>query len=350
MPKKKGKGKGKGKGKKDVKKGPDPAEMAEIFRKNYRKVCQEIGLPGVDEFVMQSFGGEEGPPRVLTLASPLGDAGVQALTKALQGKNQDGLEGPYLILQSLRLWNCDVGPYGAECVANMIAEAGEDSELQMIELMGNRIGIEGAFKIGDAFADGGNVKVSHLWISMDNSFKDVGVANLCSGLRTSAIRSLKLEFVGLTIDATHDLCKLFTGSKSMLRELSLKGNQLKDEGIEALCTLQDQSLKKSKTLQKLDISDNMCGYHPGALNALVEVLRGNENLKEVNYSGHEIGVEGAKILLEVVNKENKNLDSFKITSGIPSELMDKLMECGGGGKKKKGKKGKGKKGKGKKKK
>ena len=84
-------------------------------------------------------------------------------------------------------------------VANMIADAGENDELEMIELMGNRVGVEGAYKIGDAFADGGNAKISHLWISMDDSIKDVGVRNLCIGLRTSRIRSLKLEFVGLTI-------------------------------------------------------------------------------------------------------------------------------------------------------
>ena len=91
-----------------------------------------------------------------------------------------------------------------------------------------------------------------------------------------------------------------------ISELIMGGNNITERGATALVEM----LKENRTLQQLDVSGNSIG--DGGATALVEMLKENRTLQQLNVSDNCIGVGGAIALAEIL-KENRTLQQLNVS-------------------------------------
>ena len=321
---------------------PGSAGGPETFLSNYKMACKALGIEEVSEQITSTFE-KESPPEELCLADDLGPGGVHALTMALLGSGA-GMQGPYKALKSIRLWQCNIGPVGAGHVADFLRQAGDDQELCFLEFMNNKLGEAGCAKLGTMFSEGsgGRERLTHLFISLDRTVGNLGIKSLSQGLRSSKLEVLRLEQLALTSECVPHLLRALKGNTT-IKELSLSGNNLMEDGLLALVTGDNSALKRVPQLDSVDVSSNMVGPDKKVATALKDYLLDNKFLKTFLFHDNPIDVECANILLDVVTPKEKVLEEFSVFAGLPAELYEKLCLSKGGGKKKKGKKKKGKK-------
>ncbi|XP_066223199.1 ribonuclease inhibitor isoform X1 [Saccopteryx leptura] len=128
----------------------------------------------------------------------------------------------------------------------------------------------------------------------NNDLGEAGVRTLCQGLAESPcpLESLRLESCGLTSANCQDLCGI-VATKPSLCDLKLGDNKLGDTGIAALCPglLSSSSQLKTLWLWECDITASGC-------RDLCRVLRAKESLKELSVAGNAVGDEGMRLLCE----------------------------------------------------
>ncbi|XP_003734396.1 ribonuclease inhibitor [Callithrix jacchus] len=140
----------------------------------------------------------------------------------------------------------------------------------------------------------------------NNDFDEAGIRVLCQGLKESPcqLETLKLERCGVTSDNCRDLCSILA-SKASLRELALGHNNLGDMGIAELCP---GLLHPSSRLRTLWIWE--CGLTAKSCEDLGRVLRAKDSLKELSLAGNKLGDEGAQVLCESLLEPGCQLESL----------------------------------------
>ena len=151
-----------------------------------------------------------------------------------------------------------------------------------------------------------------------------------------------MEQLALTAECVPFLLRALKGNTT-IKQLSLSGNNLMEEGLLALITGDKSALKRVPNLDSIDVSSNMIGPDAKLATALKDFLLGNKFLKSFLFHDNPIDKECGEILLEAVTPKEKVLEEFSVFAGLPAELYEKLCLSKGGGKKKKGKKKKKKK-------
>lgn len=144
----------------------------------------------------------------------------------------------------------------------------------------------------------------------NNDIGEAGGQALCRGLAESTcpLESLKLEGCGLTSANCQDLCGI-VAAKASLRTLELGNNKLGDAGITELCPglLSPSSRLKTLWLWECDITVSGC-------RALCRVLRAKESLKELSLAGNAVGNEGIQLLCESLVQPSCQLESLWVKS------------------------------------
>ncbi|XP_077629512.1 ribonuclease inhibitor [Crocuta crocuta] len=200
--------------------------------------------------------------------NPLGDAGLQLLCK--------GLLDPQCHLEKLQLEYCNLTAASCEPLAAALRAQRHFKELAV----------------------------------SNNDIGEAGVRALCQGLVDSAcqLETLKLENCGLTSASCKDLCGV-VASKASLQELDLGDNKLGDQGIATLCPA---LLHPSSRLRVLWLWD--CDITTAGCRDLCQVLRAKESLKELSLAGNELGDEGARLLCETLLEPGCQLQSLWVKS------------------------------------
>ncbi|KAL0629149.1 Ribonuclease inhibitor [Plecturocebus cupreus] len=198
----------------------------------------------------------------------LGDAGLQLLC--------EGLLDPQCHLEKLQLEYCGLSAASCEPLASVLRAKPHFKELTV----------------------------------SNNNIDEAGVRALCQGLKDSPcqLETLKLENCGATSDNCRDLCSV-VASKASLRELALGSNKLGDVGIVELCP---GLLHPSSRLRTLWIWE--CGLTAKSCEDLCRVLRAKDSLKELSLAGNELGDEGARLLCECLLEPGCQLESLWVKS------------------------------------
>lgn len=197
-------------------------------------------------------------------SNKLGDEAVKHLCQAL-------LDSPCK-LQSLQLEGCDITQASCEDLSAVLS-----SKPSLIE-----------FCIGE------------------NSIGDAGTAILCQGIQNPncKVEKLWLWECNITAAGCKELAKVI-GTKETLKEISLLGNLLTNEGVEFLC----QGLKDPKTkLQSIWLRD--CGLTAACCKSISSALSVNSVLKELHLDGNCIGDEGVIDICEGVRSSSCKLESL----------------------------------------
>ncbi|XP_044115818.1 ribonuclease inhibitor isoform X2 [Neovison vison] len=191
--------------------------------------------------------------RELQLSSnPLEDEGLQLLC--------EGLLDPECHLENLQLEYCNLT--GASCAS-----------------------LASALKAKEHFK---------VLVVSNNAMEEAGVRVLCQGLVDSAcqLEVLRLENCGLTAASCEDLCRV-VAAKPSLQILDLGDNKLGDEGIATLCSSLLQSSCQIQVLRLWDCDITITGCRD-----LCRVIRAKQSLKEISLAGNVLGDEGARLLCE----------------------------------------------------
>ncbi|KAK2490167.1 hypothetical protein MC885_021696 [Smutsia gigantea] len=196
--------------------------------------------------------------------NPLGDAGLKLLC--------EGLLDPQCHLEKLQLEYCSLTATSCEPLASVLRAKRDFKEL----------------------------------VVSNNDLGKAGAQALCRGLVDSAcqLETLKLENCGLESANCKDLCGV-VASKASLQELDLGSNRLGDTGLRELCPglLSPSSRLRALRLWECDITTEGC-------RDLCCILKAKESLKELSLVGNALEDEGARLLCESLQEPGCQLESL----------------------------------------
>ncbi|KAG8125644.1 hypothetical protein E2320_020776 [Naja naja] len=268
----------------------------------------------------------------------LGTSGGQTLCQ--------GLVDPNCQLESLQLQFCDLTKENMEALCSVLCVK---SSLQMLNLSNNRLGDDAVKNLCQALVKGSSnlqsLQLESCEITLasckdlstflsntpslrdlcigDNSIGDAGLAILCQGVQNPNCKVEKLWLWECNITAAG--CKQLAtiiGTKETLKDMSLLGNPVKDQGAEFLC----QGLKDPKTkLQSLWLGQS--SITEVCCDALAKLIVEKPSLRELDVSYSHIGDEGVLKLCEAVKNPNCNLKYLILYDTFWTSEADKEVKA-----------------------
>ncbi|XP_034508589.1 ribonuclease inhibitor-like, partial [Ailuropoda melanoleuca] len=270
----------------------------------------------------------------------LGTSGGKALC--------EGLLDPTCQLQSLQLEYCELTKENTDGLSSVLRTK---SSLQKLNLSNNKLGDAAVKQLCQALRDAScnlqSLQLENCHITAascedlsailshkpslkefcigENKIGDAGIKVLCQGILNPNCNVEKLWLWECNISAPG--CKELShviGTKETLREMSLIGNDLKDEGMEFLC----QGLKDPKTkLKSLWIRE--CGLTAACCKSISAALSVNGVLKELHMGGNGLDDGGVIELCEGVKSPNCHLESLWLgqsnLSAVCCEALARLI-------------------------
>ncbi|KAM6159439.1 ribonuclease inhibitor [Rhynchocyon petersi] len=200
--------------------------------------------------------------------NPLGDKGLQLLC--------EGLQNPQCRIERVHLQYCNLTAHSCGPLAAVLRARPDFRELSL----------------------------------SNNDLGEAGVHQLCQALLSAPglLESLRLANCGVTTANCKDLCSILA-SKDSLQMLDLGENRLGDAGVATLCPglLSPNSKLRTLWLWECDLSTVSC-------KELSQVLRTKKSLKELSLAGNELGDQGARLLCEVLQEPGSGLESLWVKS------------------------------------
>ena len=222
-------------------------------------------------------------------------------------------------LQTLKLWNNNIGSDGATALAEGLKSC---TNLQTLNLGSNSIGSDGATALAEGLKSCTNLQtldLHHSNIGSDGATALAEGLKSCTNLQTLDLGSNNIGSDGATA--------LAEGLKSCtnLQTLYLGSNSIGSDGATALA----EGLKSCTNLQTLNLGSNSIGSD-GAT-ALAEGLQSCTNLQTLNLYRSNIGSDGATALAEglksCTNLQTLYLGSNSIGSDGATALAEGLKSC-----------------------
>ncbi|XP_044214905.1 NACHT, LRR and PYD domains-containing protein 3-like isoform X2 [Thunnus albacares] len=142
-------------------------------------------------------------------------------------------------------------------------------------------------------------ELTHLNLS-DNNLQDSGIELLCTGLksRLCRLKTLRLNRCSLTQRCCEDLASVLICPSSPLRELDLSDNDIRDSGVQLLCTGLGNVGCKLETIRLsfCNITEKGCGF-------LASAVKSNpSHLGELELSYNHLGGSGVKLISEALEE------------------------------------------------
>merc|ERR1719181_376800 len=117
----------------------------------------------------------------------LGSSGARCIAEALLAQFPSMEGGPFLNLNCLCLWSCNVQDYGAVAIAKYLRNCPSvDLRLHTIDLFDNKLGVPAMLALGTALSSDGNSTVKNLKLDYNPDIGTKGLAALCDGLMTNS--------------------------------------------------------------------------------------------------------------------------------------------------------------------
>ncbi|XP_076137920.1 NACHT, LRR and PYD domains-containing protein 3-like isoform X2 [Alosa pseudoharengus] len=177
---------------------------------------------------------------------------------------------------------------------------------------------------GDSFKEISSVLQSENSLLRDldltsNLLKDSGVKLLSAGLKHTNCRleKLRLEDCGLSGDSCKEISSVLQSENSLLRELELSDNPLEDSGMELLSAGLKHTNCRLDTLRmyNCNLTDKSCPYLASAL-----MTSHSSNLRLLDLSNNKLLDSGVELLCSALTHQNCKLEELWLYS---CDLTDK---------------------------
>ncbi|XP_051777838.1 verrucotoxin subunit beta-like isoform X8 [Erpetoichthys calabaricus] len=156
-----------------------------------------------------------------------------------------------------------------------------------------------------------HTRLTELDLSYNNNMEDTGVDQLCEGLRSENCKLEKLDLseCGLTSRCCSALSSALSSPHSQLTELNLSDNNMEDSGVDQLCEgLRSENCK----LEKLNMS--RCGLTSRCCSAVSSALSApHSRLTELNLRGNNMKDSGVDQLCEGLRRENCKIEKLDLS-------------------------------------
>jgi Ran GTPase-activating protein (RanGAP) involved in mRNA processing and transport len=248
--------------------------------------------------------------------SRLGIDGAKALAQALENNPT---------ITKLDLKNNNIGKDGAEELAKALKE---NKTLTELDLSDNNIGKDGAKELAEALEK--NKTITKLNLSLNNIGKD-GAKKLAEALeKNKTITELDLRWNSITSSQIIELgeaCANRNDDQDKTIATNIKFTYLPDDHLFKLISGQftGDSIDLSY-VSNLSLGELSLGYFQKVINALKE----NTKITELNLSGNNIGDKEAKALADMLKENTKitklNLLKSNLGKDGAEELADMLKE------------------------
>ena len=254
-------------------------------------------------------------------------------------------ETKYEKLKTLRFWKCNIEDNGLSYVSKYLAG---NKSVEILECMDNGITWLGCEFLGRVLKQ--EVGTSITTLKLDhNPLGSKGVTMLAAGLcMNPCLKLLSLNYCEIEADGAESLQQILIYIKSNLREIYLKGNNLKNAGVVSLLG----AVQIAKSLDKIDLADNKISEtgEEGELTKELALVTGDDkcSVRSYDFSYNNFDDKAMEKILTSIESA-KVVSDFKVTVKLDDDLRGRLKKTLEDNKKraKKGKKGKkkGKKGK-----
>lgn len=140
----------------------------------------------------------------------------------------------------------------------------------------------------------------------DNKLKDAGVKRLCQALLDAncKLELLQLEKCGITAASCEDLSAVLTAMPS-LKELCIGENKIGDAGLAVLC---QGVLNPNCKIEKLWLWE--CAISPTGCKDLSNIISNKESLKEMSLLGNEFKDQGMEVLCQGLKDPKTKLETL----------------------------------------
>lgn len=223
------------------------------------------------------------------------------MTCALLGDGPGLVGGPFKVLQTIRIWRCNIGDDGAVAIADYLVKGGVDIAVSFVELMDNNIGARGCAALGKALdcSPGKVNKIVALNLSYNGTIGCEGAAALCEGLRSNTVlKQLHMPYCNIGTDGARAFAQAMSFPTTIMHLLNLQGNKIGCDGLKCIAN----GLRRAKALQTLNLSDNCIAGDVEALSHFANALLVNQSLVSVDMLFNKIGFEGAVALQPALTK------------------------------------------------
>jgi hypothetical protein len=307
-PKQKAKGKGK-----DEEDDTSTVDLLAIYKKQCRQ--HEIPYSKVIENQINSKLEEDTHLQELLIDDKIGEEGMIQFSKALKLTNKNL---GYKHLQSIRVWEGNIGNQGLRSFYNYIVET-KNYNINILEFI--NCGIE---KLGCEFISrmlyptlSYNIKI----LILDyNKIGDEGLKELTKGLSCNiTINYLSLNYCEITNDGMPYLKSIFENDNSGLEKLYVQGNHIGNESMSELLDL--LSTKEELPLEEINLSNTNIGSNATFINSLLLCMKNNKTIHTYNLKYNLISKFEFKQIISLLKDQKTQNDSH-----IFQILIDEVYE------------------------
>ncbi|XP_076875831.1 NACHT, LRR and PYD domains-containing protein 3-like isoform X2 [Brachyhypopomus gauderio] len=239
--------------------------------------------------------------KVVLSGCGLTEESCKSLTLVLQTENP---------LKQLEINNNDLKDSGVEQLCAGLKSL--NCKLEILRLSGCGLSEEACKSLTSVLQRENSLKELEI---NNNNIKDSGVERLCSGLKSSnsKLEILRLSGCGLTEESCKSLTSVLQRENS-LKELEINNNYLKDSGDEQLCA----GLKCSNS--KLEILRlSLCGLTEESCKSLTSVLQTENSLKELEINNNNLKDSGVEQLCSGLKSSNSKLEILRLSGCLITE-------------------------------
>lgn len=240
---------------------------------------------------------EGGNLNELLINEYIGEEGCIEFARALKTIN-------YKHLQSIRIWEGQIGNQGVRAFYNFISEYKVNS-IQLIELINCGFGVLGCEFLSRLLNPLSSYQIKILTLD-HNNIGDEGFSYLANALRfNTVLTQLSLNYCGISNNSLEDL-KIIFENDSKIERFSIQGNRIENKTISRfLSFLSDRS---DTMLEELNLCNTYCGSNDEFINAWLNCINNNTTIHTYNMRFNTISTLEFKAMLKVLADQKSKKD------------------------------------------
>jgi protein phosphatase 1 regulatory subunit 37 len=236
----------------------------------------------------------------------------------------------YMHAKSIRLWKTGCQDEGVRSICQYLQI---NPNVLILELLDNEITPLGCEFLSRVLHPSAKLNLSILKLD-HNPFGSAGVEHLCKGmLQNQTITQISLTYCNIDAAGARPLFEMLIYQKSLLEELNLSGNSLRNEGVIQVL----KGVSVAKNLKKIYLADNQFSEEANVLDAIGKCFNKNQNLGRYDFRYNFLTDDGVLKICEFLETAN-HVYEVEIPERISKDTLDLYKERMANNKPKKGKK------------